>query len=295
MLTLKEINEISFRKSSFSGYKPEDVDKFIDEVSEAFKAIAQENQSYKEKIVQANAKIIEQNTHYERLNEKAQSLAEKLSSYKNDEEGIKNVLFNAQKLSSTTMKEARDNADKIISDANSKATAIVEQAKNKSIGLLKEYEGEISKKEKEFDALKNEITEFRAKIFEMYRTHFKNIENIPEFSEELKAKAEIKAETKEVEFVKKEVKVEPVVSKPAPQPEPVIEVKIPENKDLQSNSKAVFDKFEEIVTENKSVKPIFEEIDFDAFVDIPEALKNERATMFNTLEFGDDINISKSK
>ena len=33
MLTVKEINEVSFGKASFSGYKAEDVDNFIDEVS----------------------------------------------------------------------------------------------------------------------------------------------------------------------------------------------------------------------------------------------------------------------
>ena len=36
MLTVKEINEVSFGKAGFSGYKPEDVDNFIDEVVESF-------------------------------------------------------------------------------------------------------------------------------------------------------------------------------------------------------------------------------------------------------------------
>ena len=35
MLTVKEINEVSFGKASFSGYKAEDVDNFIDEVVES--------------------------------------------------------------------------------------------------------------------------------------------------------------------------------------------------------------------------------------------------------------------
>lgn len=34
MLTLKEINEVTFRKTNFSGYKPEDVNEFIDQVVE---------------------------------------------------------------------------------------------------------------------------------------------------------------------------------------------------------------------------------------------------------------------
>ena len=34
MLTLNEIANVSFRKSNFAGYKPEDVDEFIDKVVE---------------------------------------------------------------------------------------------------------------------------------------------------------------------------------------------------------------------------------------------------------------------
>ena len=43
MLTVKEINEISFGKAGFSGYKPEDVDNFIDEVVESFQQLQAEN------------------------------------------------------------------------------------------------------------------------------------------------------------------------------------------------------------------------------------------------------------
>ena len=32
MLSIKDINEVSFRKSNFSGYNSDDVDQFIDEV-----------------------------------------------------------------------------------------------------------------------------------------------------------------------------------------------------------------------------------------------------------------------
>ena len=42
MLTVKEINEISFGKAGFSGYKPEDVDNFIDEVVESFQQLQSE-------------------------------------------------------------------------------------------------------------------------------------------------------------------------------------------------------------------------------------------------------------
>ena len=39
MLTVKEINEVSFGKAGFSGYKPEDVDNFIDQVAASFQEL----------------------------------------------------------------------------------------------------------------------------------------------------------------------------------------------------------------------------------------------------------------
>ena len=39
MLTLNDIINVSFRKANFSGYRPEDVDNFIDRVKESYEAL----------------------------------------------------------------------------------------------------------------------------------------------------------------------------------------------------------------------------------------------------------------
>ena len=43
MLSIKDIQDVSFRKSNFSGYNSDDVDQFIDEVLETVTALAKEN------------------------------------------------------------------------------------------------------------------------------------------------------------------------------------------------------------------------------------------------------------
>ena len=53
MLTVKEINEVSFGKASFSGYKAEDVDNFIDKVLESFTQL----QAERADALQQNAKL----------------------------------------------------------------------------------------------------------------------------------------------------------------------------------------------------------------------------------------------
>ena len=56
MLTVKEINEVSFGKASFSGYKAEDVDNFIDEVVESFTQL----QAERDDALQQNAQLSDQ-------------------------------------------------------------------------------------------------------------------------------------------------------------------------------------------------------------------------------------------
>ena len=142
MLTLKQINEISFRKSSFSGYRPEDVDEFIDEVSESYAALLKENQAYKAKASELVAKNAE-------MREKLVVLAEKVESYRDDEDGIKNALLSAQKLGAASIKEAKKKADVILSDATAKAEDILEEAKNKYTAIVARYESKIAAQEKE--------------------------------------------------------------------------------------------------------------------------------------------------
>ena len=50
MLTVKEINEVSFGKAGFSGYKPEDVDNFIDEVVDSFQELIAERDEAAKKV-----------------------------------------------------------------------------------------------------------------------------------------------------------------------------------------------------------------------------------------------------
>ena len=61
MLTVKEINEVSFGKAGFSGYKPEDVDNFIDEVVESFTQLQAERDDALQQCAQQNQQMEELN------------------------------------------------------------------------------------------------------------------------------------------------------------------------------------------------------------------------------------------
>lgn len=286
MLTLKQINEVSFRKSNFSGYKPEDVDEFIDEVSESFTALLKENQAYKAKASELAAKNAE-------MREKLVVLAEKVESYRDDEEGIKNALLSAQKLGAASIKEAKKKAEVILSDATAKADDILEEAKKKSTVIVANYESKIAEKEKEFDTLKAAVTAFRSSLYEIYRNHITAIESIPDFSAELKKKEEVKKETvQETEVTPPQMEEEDVALSA---PEVVSEEEInfvPEN----IEDFATIDQEEDVKEEPKetsSVEDTFDDLDLNAFADIPESLKKEKESLYSTLEFGEGVDVKK--
>lgn len=291
MLTLKQISEISFRKSNFSGYKPEDVDDFIDEVTESFTALLKENQTAKAKI----AELTEKNTEYK---EKMVLLAQKVEQYKKDEEGIKDALLTAQKLGNQSVKEAKKKGDAILADANKKADVILNDATNKQKQMVVNYESQIETKKKELDSLKALVTEFRTNLFSLYRDHLKQIENLPDYTEEFKNK-----KTEEPKPVAKQEPVAaPVVeTKPAPVKEEVIplpdedDVKLYSTNDVADDELTDFGSTGEISFDDSDApEPTFDSVDginLNAYSDIPESLRKEKESLYSTLEFGDGIHL----
>lgn len=292
MLTLKQISEISFRKSNFSGYKPEDVDDFIDEVTESFTALLKENQTAKAKI----AELTEKNTEYK---EKMVLLAQKVEQYKKDEEGIKDALLSAQKLGNQSVKEAKKKGDAILADANKKADNIMNDINNKQKKMVDEYEKQIEEKKKELDSLKALVTDFRTNLFGMYRDHLKQIENLPDYTEELKAK---KVEAPKPSVKPAPVAPTPVEEDPIPLPDElpseddiklysVDDVKAPsadDHADLGNTGAISFDE-SDLPDEN------FDSVDginLNAYADIPESLRKEKESLYSTLEFGDGIHLN---
>ncbi len=292
MLTTKQINEITFRKTNFSGYKPEDVNEFIDEVLETVQALTKENQAYKAKLSEISGKNGE-------LREKLQVLARKIEGYREDEEGIKSALLSAQKMGNASLKDAKIKADEIISDANKKADDMIEEAKKKTVDVIASFDDKIAAKQKEFDVIKEEVTNFRSSLFGMYRTHITNLETIPDFSEELEKKK------KEAPVQKPTVVEDVIVTEEVEFAEEI------EEEDISSSSYSdetelmgevdedMFADFEigELEPEENAdiTSESFDTIDFNAYSDIPDALNRQKSETFNTLEFGDSIDIRRSK
>lgn len=299
MLSIKDINEVSFRKSNFSGYNSDDVDQFIDEVLETVTALAKENADAKSRTTDTSSRIAELTAKNTELQEKLSILAEKIESYRADEDGIKEALLSAQRLGNASIREAKAKAETIIADANAKAESILAEARMKSQNLVESYQSQINEKEKELDAMKREVASFRSSLYEMYREHIAIIEKLPDYD------VPEEAEEEETAAVAAPVKPAPqAVTVAEPEEEEVIPVPAaaqveeapavvvaPEPVVPVQQSAPTYDK-------NAYIQEQFNGIglDLNAYADIPETLQKEKENLFSTLEFGiEDTSKKKGK
>ena len=226
MLTVKEINEISFGKAGFSGYKPEDVDNFIDEVVESF----QQLQSDRDAAVKQAEELAAQNADLAAKNAEAQQklaiLAQKIESYREEEDGTKEALLSAQKLAKDSLQEAKDKAEIILQDAENTARKTMDGAKVEAAKAAKEYMAQAETKKAELEEIKRQVSAFRVSLLEMYKKHLECIDHIPTFRlKEDKAPAAQQAApapapVQEEPEPQPEPEPEAVVTQPEPQPEP---------------------------------------------------------------------------
>lgn len=188
MLTVKEINEVSFGKAGFSGYKPEDVDNFIDEVAASFTELEQERDAARQQLQelsQQNAalagKIEDLNARNGELQKKLSILAQKIESYRADEDGIKEAIISAQRMGKEAVQQARDKASLMLEDAKDEAEKILDDAKTEASKTAGEYAAQAESKKAELEEIKRQVSTFRVSLLEMYKKHLECIDHIPSF------------------------------------------------------------------------------------------------------------------
>lgn len=332
MLTVKEINEVSFGKAGFSGYKPEDVDNFIDEVVESFTQLlaerddalqqeAQLDQQVKEltnQVAQLKAKNAE-------LQKKLGILAQKIESYREEEDGIKEAILSAQKIGKDAIQEAKDKAAVMLADARGNAKALLANAGTTPQGR-REYAIQVEQKRNELEEMKRQVSAFRVSLLEMYKKHLESINHIPSFRFKDTQPAVSHPEPQPAPQPEPEPEPQPVyreeprpvsapvsVPEPKPEPEPVpqpvveqpkMEPAPQETPELPQEEPTLQDKVdysrEQLRQEPHSYHPDDNDlsqvgIDLEAYSDIPESLQREKASHFSNLEFGDDVDLGRKK
>ena len=108
-MNAEDIRNVTFDKV-MRGYRPEEVDAYLDQVAAELERLQTEKADAEKKMY---------------------ILAEKVDQYRNDEETLKTALLNAQRMGESVIHEARQKAETIIYDATSKASQAREEAVGK--------------------------------------------------------------------------------------------------------------------------------------------------------------------
>ena len=151
MFNANEIRQITFEKV-VRGYRPEDVESFMEKIADEFEALAAEKQEIEGQLY---------------------ILAERIEQYKTEEESIKTTLINAQKLGESIIAESRQKAEAILKDANIRKNDILASAHE-----------EFAMYEENLARIKREVSDFKISGLSMYKEHIESLSRVPEVKRE---------------------------------------------------------------------------------------------------------------
>ena len=172
--------EARFEKAAF-GYRPEDVDRYIDEADK--------------KLAAAKAEKAE-------LLSKMKILADKITEYRSDEGNLKEAMLGAQRMKASieneakakadaAITEAQDYANQLISDAQAKSSQMVADAQERANKMVAEAQktaeqkvnsvtSQVERERQNLAQLQKEVSSFKNKLISLYREHLNLITNLPE-------------------------------------------------------------------------------------------------------------------
>lgn len=102
MFTPQQIDQISFGKATFGGYNMQQVDEFLEPLTEDYVTLYKENALLKSKM---------------------RVLVGKLEEYRKNEKAVKEAAANAQKAADRMLREAQAKCDEMLAQANTEAAA----------------------------------------------------------------------------------------------------------------------------------------------------------------------------
>lgn len=180
MLTLEEIENISFRKSSFGGYKTDDVDTFVDGVILKLKDLQTANKELENRIEQLNAQI-------KLFNEKQESVHDAIITAEMTSKSLireathraEVLITDANTKAENIIKEATEKADKVLLESNQKAGSVINSAVCKSKEKINENNLILENQKNLIDQIQDEINRFKDSLIQSYRNHLEIINSLP--------------------------------------------------------------------------------------------------------------------
>lgn len=273
MLTIEDIKQVSFRKAGLGGYKPEDVDAFIDQVLITMEQMKKEKSD---------------------LVKKMDILATRVEEYRADEDAVRNAMLASQRVADSTIKSAK-----------AKAAQIIEESENTAKAKLFDLNLQIKEQKKQYALLLSECNKLREDLIAVCNKHIISAKELPS-----KTKVEIIGKQLEDKFptdnsddieCADEIMRAPAAAKETQNDE--ISTEVPEVQETETPASAPEITFDAPVAEDKSDGVNVAEF-FNNEVNLIEDLskapsepdvsvndKKKKGKLFGALKFGDDYNI----
>lgn len=149
MITPKDIEMKEFSRTKVGGYKPEEVDEFLDRILADYESLLEEREALNKRITYLNDKV-----------EKA----------RDDNDKMRSAVVTNQKSYDDMIGNAKKKADKIVADAQDYARRLIETAKEEA-----DHQQQVKTQ------LTAEVESFKSRLLAIYENHVKLISTIPVF------------------------------------------------------------------------------------------------------------------
>lgn len=282
-----------------SGYKPEEVDSYIEKLLDTVASLKEENEVLEEKIG---------------------VLAESLQQYREDEDSLREALLGAQKMGDSIIKNANNKAEITMREASVKAARIVEEAHQK-----------VEAEKSELIRVQAAVADFKGRLIDMYREHIELVTRIPVASAEQPAAEEDPAPVVEEAPVEEPAAVEEIPAEVPVEEEPAVDEIVPvepevvEEPAAEESTEEEEPAFTPVPVDEIDQEPVLEEapaeepkerivtVELKGILDYPEAgqdifeeferrkseilnlnmeeKNNERRSKFSDLKFGDRFSL----
>lgn len=191
-MNAKDIITRRFEKAKFNGYKTEDVDDFLKEISGEYAQLQKEKSELERKLEVLADKIREYRDDEDALKDalllaqkqgnaiiaESKTAAEKLR--KETEEAITKQLTEAKAKAEKMIADADDYSKRMTKDSNERADKLVKEARAKADEIKAEMTRQQEIQENILQQTRKEVVDYRTRLLASYRAHIDFIEKLPE-------------------------------------------------------------------------------------------------------------------
>ncbi len=298
-MNAKDILARRFEKATFNGYKTDDVDEFLREISSEYAQLQKEKNELERKLEVLADKIREYRDDEDALKDallmaqkqgnqiisEAKNAAEKLT--KETDESVAKQLKETKEKTEKMMKDADDYAKRITKESNERADKLVKDARAKADEIHTLMQRQTELQQTVLQRTRKEADEYRNRIIAAYRAQIELVNKLPETCEnEFVKQTAQEVEKREAErakaaAAKQKEEAKTAQQKPAAKPEPVKEEKKPEEKKPEAKP----------VEEKKPVEKAKEE---EPFKSVPEEKDTAKTGEFDLPFFNANSEKKKS-